>query len=378
MIFVHGVNIMSEAKYYNWGKTRSFYNRKMRQAEFTAVIGGKGIGKTFGIRKQVIEDYISKGERFCELCRYANQMESIMGEYTEKLQFKGFFKDYIFKCEKDILYIAKKPEPYWIETKNGDSKEVTEKPEWEICGYFAAMTQYVTLKQRTFVNVCTIIVDEFILERESQYTRYLSNEYTIFMRCCSSIWREEKDDQRRLRCVMIANAVDFLNPYFAAWNITEPPKSGYSWWLNKSLLIDMVDMSTVDIGSDDTLVSRMTTDDRDRAMAYDNRFKNYDTEFIAPKSKVAQFFCELRYRDKNYGIWKDSRYYYVNDEIPPKGIHKILNFHIEDATLTSTVFILTSTFPTLMRYAYFGHRLRYSNAAIKDEFFKFLKEMGIR
>lgn len=368
-----------EAVYYNWGKTRSYYNRKMRQAEITAVVGGKGIGKTFGARLQAIKDYLERGERFCELCRYANQMEDIEGEYTEKLQFEGFFTEYIFKTEKSILYIAKKPEPYWIETKSGESKEITDKPEWEACGYFAAMTQCVTLKQRTFVNVCTIIVDEFILEIDSQYTHYLKNEYTIFRRCCSSIWREKKNDPRRLRVIMIGNALDFLNPYFAAWNITSLPKIGYSWRLGKTVLIDFVDMDTVDIGSEDTLVYRMgLTDAKDNEMAYENKFKNYDTEFIENKTSVAQFFCELRYREKNYGIWKDSRYFYVNSIIPSNGEHKILNFHIEDSTLSSTVFILTSTFPNMMRYAYFGHRLRYSNAAIKDEFFMFLKEMGIR
>lgn len=369
---------MSDARYYNWGKTRSYYNRKMRQAEITAVIGGKGIGKTFGARKQAIEDYISKGERFCELCRYANQMEDIEGEYVEKLQYKGFFTEYVFKTEKSCLFIAKKPETYWVETKSGESKEVADKPEWELCGYFAAMTQYITLKQRTFVNVCTIIVDEFILERESQYTRYLKNEYTIFRRCCSSIWREEKNDPRRLRCILIGNAVDFLNPYFAAWNITSVPKTGYSWHLGKTLLVDMVDMDTVDIGSEDTLVYRMgLADELDNAMAYGNEFKNYETEFLADKTSESNFFCELVYRGERYGIWKDSRYYYVNTKIP-SDTHKVLNFHIEDSSLTSTVFILTSTFPNLMRYAYFGHCLRYSNAAVKDQFFKFLKEMGIR
>ena len=369
---------MSKPRYYNWGKTLSYYNRKERQAEFTAVIGGKGIGKTFGLRKLVIDRFLNTGERFCELCRYANQMEDIEGQYTEKLQYKGLFPDYVFKTEKHILYIAKRPEPYWVEGKNGESKEVTDKPEWQICGYFAAMTQYIVLKQRTFVNVHTIVVDEFILERESAYSRYLPNEYTIFMRCCSSIWREEKDDKRNLRCIMIGNAVDFLNPYFAAWGITDVPKVGYSWHLGKSLLIDNVDMSTVDIGSEDTLVSRMTIDDKDRAMAYENQFKNYSVEFLSDKTSEAVFFCELIYRGYSYGIWRDQRYYYVNTQIAADPKRKRLHFHIEDATLTSNVFLLTSSFPQLMRWNYFNHRLRFSTAAVKEVFFMFLKEIGIR
>lgn len=366
------------ARYYNWTKTINYYNRKERQAEFTAIIGGKGIGKTFGARKLVIERYLKTKERFCELCRYANQMEDIEKEYTEKLQFKGYFEEYVFKLKQHALYIAKKPVPYWVEDKKGETVEVVDKPEWELCGYFAAMTQYITMKQRTFVNVNTIIVDEFILERESSYTRYLQNEFTIFMRCCSSIWREEENDPRNLRCLLLANAVDFLNPYFAAWNITEPPKKGYSWHMGKSLLIDMVDMDTVDIGSEDTLVRRMTIDDKDAAMAYDNQFKNYDIEFIAKKTPEANFDSELRYRGDCFGIWKDSRLYYVSRQIANDENRRILNFHIEDASLESRSFAITMIFPKIMRAAYFNHRLRFEDAAIKDKFFEFLKEIGIR
>lgn len=366
------------ARYYNWDKTTSFYNRKERQAEFTAIIGGKGIGKTFGARKMVIERFIKHKERFCELCRYANQMEDIEREYTEKLQHKGFFKEYIFKLQGHALFIAKKPVPYWIENKKGESVEVEDKPEWELCGYFAAMTQYIVLKQRTFVNVCTIVVDEFILERESNYTRYLANEYTVFMRCCSSIWREEKDDPRKLRCVMLANAVDFLNPYFAAWNITEPPKTGYSWHMGKSLLIDMVDMDTIDIGSEDTLVRRMTLDDKDAAMAYGNQFKNYDVEFIAAKPPQAIFDVELRYRGESLGIWKDDKLYYVSKQIAADKNRRVINFLIEDASLESKSFTVMSLFPKIMKFAYFSHRLRFDDAAIKNMFFMFLKEIGIR
>lgn len=369
---------MTEAKYYNWQKTLSFFNQKEKQARITAVIGGKGIGKTFGARKFAIDRFLKRGERFCELCRYANQMESIEKEYTEKLQFKGFFTEHVFKTQGDILYIAEKPKPYWVESKNGESVEKIDKPEWKVCGYFASLTQYVTLKQRTFVNVCTIIYDEFIMERESQYSRYLKNEYTIWRRCLSSIWREEKEDPRALRVIMLANAVDFLNPYFAAWNITEPPKTGYSWMKKKLILVDMVDMSTIDIGSDESIVKLLGGDENDDEMAYDNQFKNYDTEFLQDKTPESVFVLELRYRGMCLGIWKDSRLFYVNDKIAKDENRRIVNFHIEDASLESKSFTIASTFPNLMRICYFSHKLRFSTIRIRDAFFKFLKEIGIR
>lgn len=366
-----------KTQYYDWGRTLSYYNRKERQAEYTMVIGGKEIGKTFGLRKWMIERYIKTGERFCQLCRRVNVKEKIEDDYTEKLQFEGFFEDYVFKTEKDKLLIAPRPRPYWVEGKDGESVEKVDKPEWETCGYFAALPEYIGLKERTFVNVCTIAFDEALLEREQAGQNYLRNEFTIFLRCCSSIWREKPGDPRNLRCVLMSNAVDFINPYFAAWNINEPPRTGYSWHRGKSLLIDMVDMDTIEGDKGDTLVSRMMDNSRDRDMAYSNKFKNYDTNFIAPKTPEANFDLELVYRGESYGLWYDSRFYYFSEKVAD-GKHCKISFHIEDATLECSSIMRSSAFAQTIRTVYFSRRLRFENAKVRDAMFQFLKELGVR
>ena len=264
-----------------------------------------------------------------------------------------------------------------MEGKDGESVEKVDKPEWETCGYFAALPEYIGLKERTFVNVCTIAFDEALLEREQAGQNYLRNEFTIFLRCCSSIWREKPDDPRNLRCVLMSNAVDFINPYFAAWNINEPPRTGYSWHRGKSLLIDMVDMDTIEGDKGDTLVSRMMDNGRDRDMAYGNKFKNYDTNFIAAKTPEANFDLELVYRGESYGLWYDSRYYYFSEKVAD-GKHCKVSFHIEDASLECSSIMRSSAFAQTIRTVYFSRRLRFENAKVRDAMFQFLKELGVR
>ena len=45
------------ADFYDWNKTLSY------DADVTMVIGAKGIGKTFGLRKQCIKDFLRDGSR---------------------------------------------------------------------------------------------------------------------------------------------------------------------------------------------------------------------------------------------------------------------------------------------------------------------------
>ena len=86
-------------KYYDWDAT--FSRQTGTQGEFCIVAGGKGIGKTFGLRLKCINEYIKKGFRFVEICRTKEERSQVEDGYFSKLQHDGFFKDYIFKVEKN-------------------------------------------------------------------------------------------------------------------------------------------------------------------------------------------------------------------------------------------------------------------------------------
>ena len=58
-------------KYYDWEKTLSY------DADVTMVIGARGVGKTFGLRRQFIRDYLRHEWRFVEVTRYKNELSGV-------------------------------------------------------------------------------------------------------------------------------------------------------------------------------------------------------------------------------------------------------------------------------------------------------------
>lgn len=58
-------------KYYDWEKTLSY------DADVTMVIGARGVGKTFGLRKQCIKDFLRDGSRFVEVTRFKNELSGV-------------------------------------------------------------------------------------------------------------------------------------------------------------------------------------------------------------------------------------------------------------------------------------------------------------
>ena len=85
-------------KYYDWDKTMSYQTGT--NGEICLVSGAKDIGKTFGLRLKCIERFIKHGEKFCEICRTAEEMKAVMRGYFDKLQNDRFFLDYVFKTEQ--------------------------------------------------------------------------------------------------------------------------------------------------------------------------------------------------------------------------------------------------------------------------------------
>ena len=50
--------------YYDWGTTLSY------DADVTQVVTLRGKGKTYGLRKQFVKDFLKDESRFVEVCRF--------------------------------------------------------------------------------------------------------------------------------------------------------------------------------------------------------------------------------------------------------------------------------------------------------------------
>lgn len=116
------------------------------------------VGKSYGAKKYVINQYLKKRSQFLYLRRYDNELKSVFE------RSKDFFDD--IKSEFPELELKASNRKFYINK--------------ECIGFAKRMTEAQDLKSAVFDNVKTIIIDEYPIEKNKRY--YLPNEAMILMR----------------------------------------------------------------------------------------------------------------------------------------------------------------------------------------------------
>ena len=349
-------------KYYDWNKTLSY------DADVTMVVGARGIGKTYGLRLQFVRDYLKNGSRFVELTRHQKQLPDFTGNYFSRIIENYEFPGYVFKTNSKYAYIAK----------------AEEKPQWEICGYFGAMTAAQDMKKQTFSKVKRILLDEAIIDKRiDRYHRYLANEYSVLANIVDSVSRERPDtpNDLRPRVYLLGNACDLLNPYFGVYGIGEEPKVGYSWHDGKTMLLHYLkDAVYAEQKTAHTVAGRMLENTVDGAVSSSNEFLRQSKDFVFEKPKNAKFKMGLVYQEKRYGIWVDENegYYYVNRKIPKNTNCPIFALTASDNKVNYIAARKAEVALKGFTDLYYLGIVRYETATLKAEFIDILALFGVR
>lgn len=351
-------------RYYDWNKTLSY------DADVTMVVGARGIGKTYGLRLQFIRDYLNNGNRFVELTRHAKQLSGFTGSYFVRMIENNEFPNYVFRTDTKYAYIAQRPK--------GD-----EKPKWEICGYFGALTMAQEMKKWTFSRVKRILLDEAVIDKRiDRYHRYLSNEFSILANVVDSVSRERPDTDAgsRPHVYLLGNACDLLNPYFAVYDVGEP-KEGFSWHANKTMILHYVkDAEYAEAKTADTVAGRMLNRTIDGLIASGNEFIKQSNDFVFKKPKHAKFQMGIVYQGNRYGIWLDelNGYYYISRKIPKNTEKPIFALTAEDNKINYIAAKKAESALQGFVELYYLGIVRYESAIIKTEFYDILALFGVR
>lgn len=187
--------------YYNYATLFSY------NAVFNFLVGGRGLGKSYGAKKKAIKDGIEKGDQFIYVRRfYDSEMKPARATFLNDIREE--FPEHDLRINGDMCQYAP------IETR--DEK----KRKWTTIGYFVALSKAQGLKSTPYPDVTLIIFDEFIIEDTSPNT-YLTNEADGFMNLFMTVDRY----QDKTRVLFLANAVSIANPYFQKYKI-DPDANG--------------------------------------------------------------------------------------------------------------------------------------------------------
>lgn len=345
-----------QSKYYNWDRIFSY------NAYLNLIVTARGKGKTYGLRKQFIRDYKKDRSRFVEVCRYDSQMPLVMNGYFDKLIANGDAGSYIFKYERECVYIAEEP----LEG---------EKAEWELMGYFVALSKEQQAKRRTFANVKRMVFDEFILEPGTR-PGYLSHEYRKLVNLIDTVAREQPGEDTQLRVYMLSNACDLINPYFTEFGITSAPKYGYTWLQRGDVLLHYDDDPVYTSGKRETLAGRLSRGNLEDMIT--NVISNAHDGFIAEKPRSAKHSFTFLYEGEEYSVWRDwnSGTAYVNGKTPSDGIRYALS--MPDMRPNVTLMRRTSGYMRTLSDMVYNGCVYWDTPARREGFTSLAKMMGVR
>ncbi|AZU99791.1 terminase [Bacillus phage DK3] len=265
------VSVIEEDKmkdlYYNPQKMLS-YNRIMN-----FVIGARGIGKTYSMKKYVINRFLKTGAQFIYLRMYKTDLKKVSQLFNDVQQE---FPDTKLEVKGREFYI------------NG-----------QLAGWAIPISAWQSFKGGSYPNVETVVFDEFIREKDT--VGYPPNVVESLLNICDTVIRNRDN----FRCVCLSNSVSVVNPYFLYYNIlpdtnrhinkyrhcvVEIPKSpGFKEERMKTRFGAMI--SELDYGR----------------MSLDNEFTHDSDTFVLKRAKSSVHFCNIVYRGFTMGMWVDTK-----------------------------------------------------------------------
>ena len=261
---------------------------KEDDAVFKFIVGGRGIGKTFGILKYMLDREI----KFIFLRRTQTQVDLIKND--DMNPFKALYLELGDQYLVTVQSINKNVSGiYHVDPEDNDLK-----PTGPAIGYIMALSTISNLRGFDASDVRYIIYDEFIGEK---HEKAISGEGQAFLNAYETIARNrELKGQPPARMIAMSNSTNLANPIFIELQIITPIekllKKGKDviQMKDRGLSVYVLKDSPISRLKAQTALYKLTGTDSDFAqMALDNQFnKEY---FGQVKSRKLQEFRPLVY-----------------------------------------------------------------------------------
>ena len=324
--------------FYDFDKVLSY------NAFLNIIIGERGVGKTYGSKKYVINHFLKKHKQFVYIRRYETDLiESVGTNEDNKFfeQIKDEFPDHTFEIRK-----SKKVRKLIIDKK--------------VCGYALPLSSADSLKSSTYENVDTIIYDEFML-KEGSSQHYLRNEPELILDIIETVAR-----LRDIKIFLLGNAISSTAPIMSYFDLSLPYNSDVKLFKYGLILVNYIKNEAYRNFKKQTKFGKLIEGTRYSKYAIDNEFLTDSKSFIRKKND-SKFYFIFTLNNKNYGVWRDKEdYIYISDDIDPNCPLKFaLNIDDHDE---STIFLKMRSNPYFLNIVahYRVARLCFENQAIKN------------
>lgn len=270
---------MNNSMWYDYHKVLSY------NALLNFIIGERGVGKSYGAKKHVINKYIKNKDEFVYLRRYKTELKNSVPRFFDDINNNEEFKDHKLSVKNGNFYC--------------DGK---------IMGYSIALSTANILKSTSFAKVKTIIFDEFIIDKGCYH--YLQNEVTQLLDIIETIAR-----LRDINVLFLGNAISINNPYFNYFDLSLPYNSDIKTFKDGLIVVNYIRNDVYREVKKNTRFGKLIENTEYGNYAIDNAFLRDKNSFVAKKGNC-KFFLSLVINGTTYGCWKDweSGYIYISND----------------------------------------------------------------
>lgn len=245
---------------------------------FNFIIGERGVGKSYGIKKYCINKYLKKKRKFIYLRRYETELEKSLkdNEFFKDIGNDEILKGHNFNVSGNTFYIDNKP-----------------------CGYAIPLSKASIYKSVPFPDVDTIIFDEFLIDRGVH--RYLKNEPEKILDFYETVSRLRNN----VKLFFLGNNISIVNPYFDYFNISLPYKTDIKTFKDNLILVNYIKNLKYREIKEKSKFGRLISGTKYGDYAINNNFLKDNNNFIKKKSSNSKFFFNLKINNHIYGVWLD-------------------------------------------------------------------------
>jgi hypothetical protein len=269
---------IDKSLYYDPNKMLS-YNRILN-----CVIGARGIGKSYGLKKYVTNRAIKYGKQFIYLRRYKDELKKIINFFND---IKDEFPNHDLRVKGRQFFVA-------------DKNEVDEKGKlhYKLIGWAIPLSAWQSEKSNAYPDVETILFDEFIREKDN--SGYIPNEVPALLNLMDTVFRGRDN----VRCVCLSNAVSVVNPYFLYFNLIPDIDKRFNAY--PSILIEIPDSKDFSNERRKTKFGQLIDGTEYADMSLDNEFINDSSVFVEKRTKASKFVFGVVYKGMTMGVWVDN------------------------------------------------------------------------
>lgn len=314
------------------------------------ILTNRGYGKSYGMKKRCIRNFLKKGEQFIYLRRWKTELKDCDKWFDD---IRHEFPNNKFKYFQGKFYIDDK-----------------------IAGFPVALSVSQKLKSVAYPNVTTIMFDEFIIDKNVGMN-YLGNEVDVALDMYETVARTRNN----VRMFFLANNISIVNPYFSYFDVKPNKNERFTLCRDGELIIDISTNDEFIQMKKQTKFGKLIRNTKYSDFSIENKSLRDSNAFVGLMSmKHCEEFFSVTYKGNTYMVWLNlvDNLIYVNQK-PTKTCKNfsILATDHNDNSLLNTKFLGNSLFNQTIRYFQYG-KIRFSSIEVKYAMYDIFKELGVK